>query len=407
MGDAAKMLQVGQSSENQRLAWSSPPPDVLLGDAQLQAHGVGNDSTEANTAAGKMPTSVAQFFNIPSIGKQGEESRAHIFDDRYEEALAEMQRLADQLDLLVKDVPDASTHQTSSGVFGKSSMSDFARLLLDSVQRRCFSHNTVKAGISCEAFADAGAQIKDFSKSAIQWSETNIESNRQGAAECLDIVHDAECRVVVENLFFDSMPRQHVLIHSIDNVVQPLQARRFLQRVKDENATVGVTFYGAQPEHAGGILQNGTVPQEWGSFVGTHAGVAHLNADVDQQGRRYLCVLLTVVGARAAEEWQPQLGRMQPHQGEASALDRLASQANIGPVDEDLILVTHLITYSVNCGGRKRVGGGFDDPFLRKLSSAIQRAGGTGTAAVRSSRSGSGNSRPRRGRQQAASVLFQ
>lgn len=258
-----------------------------------------------------------------------------------------------------------TTNLDPDALLPKSSTFDFARLLLDSVRRRCSTHN---------------APTHEHGNGSFAWGST-------GDAQPWNQRDEAECCAVIENLFFDSIPRQHVMILGTENVANPGASKRFLQHIQDENLCVGVTFHGAQPEHVEGIMREGTLPEDWGIYIGAHAGVAHLHTDPDQRGRRYLCVLLTATTQTAGDNRQPRSGS--PKLGEANALDRLANQTYYGPAGEDRILVSHLITYSLCAGSRKRVGGGFDDPFLRRLSSAVQRAG---SVPVRGQRS---NSRPR------------
>jgi hypothetical protein len=142
-------------------------------------------------------------------------------------------------------------------------------------------------------------------------------------------------------------------------------------------------------------LHEGTLVDEWNARVAAHAGTAHFHAEPDQHGRRFLCVLLTAAKARPqfsqTASDRRQTG-MTAH-GDGGLLDRFAGQMQSYPVDVDQILVSHLITYCVRAVGRKRVGSGFDDPFLRKLSSAAQRSGSGSHQ-----RSNSSRSRPQRGR---------
>jgi len=186
---------------------------------------------------------------------------------------------------------------------------------------------------------------------------------------------------VIENLFFESVPRQHVVIHSIEVVLDLAAAKRFVERVEDDGASVGVTFHAARPEDVGRIRREGSLTKDFGSQVWAHAGTAHLHADQDQKGRRFLCVLLTAV----REDLRAQVSGEKRSHGAPLGED---FQARV----EERALVSHLISYSVHGGGRKRVGGGFDDPFQRRLSSAVQQAGSR-------QRSSSGRPRPHRGRQ--------
>jgi len=274
-------------------------------------------------------------------------------------------------------------------LLANSSTFEFARLLLDSVRRRCLLHAGSNQRAAPTAVNAIGGKLLDTRLPPPPHGpdelsrENNIkDSFKWSSVEDSEHQIESECRAVIENLFFDSIPRLHVEIHSIRNVVNPVPAGCFLQRVKDENACVGLTFHGTQPEHVEGIVRNGTLPQAWGDYVGAHAGVAHLSAEADQQDRRYLCVLLTDISHRPGEP--PLQMHGQTHY--------------FGPMAEDRILVSHLITYVVRGGGGggKRVGGGCDDPFSRRLSSAVQRSG-RATATRRQPSTSARDARLRRG----------
>lgn len=400
------------AAEQQRLNWAAAPqPDVLwasqqahaplvpqasnfdIASASLSLQKLQNDVNSISASLGlpalnsemsadRYELNAAQFLDLPTTGPLiAPPTTAHnesglSLDDPYEDALGHMQRLiyahqhgGGKGDNPVKEAP----YMEGGSLLTKPSNCEFARVLLESVQRSLTPQvNATK--VSNETFV----QEPPCSQETFTWGTA-------GDAK----YGDAGCRTAIENLFFDSVPRQFVQIHSIENAANTVQARRFLQLVKDENANVGVTFYGAQPEHVDNILHEGILPQDWGAYVGAHAGIAHLHAEADQKGQQFVCVLLTAFGRRAGDQQ-----RLAPNQGEVNASDGQLNQSN---GEEDPILVSHLITYHVHGGGRKRVGGGFDDPFLRRLSSAVQRAGSAASAARQSSNSG--HARPQRGRQ--------
>lgn len=184
-------------------------------------------------------------------------------------------------------------------------------------------------------------------------------------------------RAAVERLFFDSMPRRHVRIDSVETVINPGLLKRFLERVTKEEACVEATFHGTRQEASEAILRNGLVPDKngiaaygHGVYVGTHAGVAHQYATPDDSGRRFMCVVLVVVGSRVVKG-------AQGANSTVTQLDRLVNPTQYCVVDSDRLLVSHLITYRVVGGQPRRIGGGFDDPFQRRLSRAVERSGRT------------------------------
>lgn len=303
----------------------------------------------------------------------GSNENRRMTEDPYEDALGNMQRLLTGIQgraSINLDNPfnQGPGHGHSGSPLTQPLNCEFGRLLLDSVRLRCLAPTSQK---------QAGQENYDEETSRHEECSNAVQDLLAWGA-LADVQHrsfsdKAMCQTVIENLFFDSMPRQHVEILGVQSVGSPTTAQRFLKRIEDENSVVGVTFYGAQPEQVSNIVHDGILPQDWGAYVGAHAGVAHLHAVPNQKGQRFLCVLLTAFDQRAGEQRHPLFSNPQD-QAEVNALDRIASQAHYGPVDEDLILVSHLITYDVQ-GGTQRVGGGFDDPFLRRLSSAVQRAG--------------------------------
>jgi len=302
----------------------------------------------------------------------------------------------------IDDLVNEAANLDAEALLSRSSAFDFARLLLDSVRKRCSAHTaSMKAMATPTRKMVAGTAGGSAMLAQAKWTENDDEFARdpcigsQGtiAWGSADDIHrdEVECRTVIENLFFDSIPRQHVMILGIENVANPVASKRFLQHIKEENLHVGVTFHGAQPEHVEGIMREGILPEDWQANIGAHAGLAHLHAEADQRGRRFLCVLLTAISHAAGDQRQPRSGS--PKLGEVNAMDRLTNQTYYGPVGEDRILVSHIITYGVCGGNRKRLGGGgFDDPFLRRLNSAVQR---TGSVPAQDQRSNMSSSRPR------------
>lgn len=186
---------------------------------------------------------------------------------------------------------------------------------------------------------------------------------------------DDNGRALVEQLFFESMPRQNVIIDNIEHVVHEELLTRFLHRVSLERATVEATFHGTKSDSAEAIVEEGlstsicsTGNYGFGAYVATNAGTAHQYADPDAQGKRFMCIVLVVVGSKISK------GEARK-QASTTTTDRLVNPIQYCFVDEDRLLVSHLITYRVHKGNGKRTGGGYQDPFEKALSNAIRRAG--------------------------------
>eukprot|EP00747_Dinoflagellata_sp_TGD_P080833 gnl/TRDRNA2_/TRDRNA2_161058_c3_seq1.p1 gnl/TRDRNA2_/TRDRNA2_161058_c3~~gnl/TRDRNA2_/TRDRNA2_161058_c3_seq1.p1 ORF type:complete len:238 (+),score=53.56 gnl/TRDRNA2_/TRDRNA2_161058_c3_seq1:84-716(+) len=180
--------------------------------------------------------------------------------------------------------------------------------------------------------------------------------------------------MVVRRLFFDSMPEQVVEIEKIEQVMQPQLLKRFLRKVAEARASVEAVFHGTRAENAEKIVAEGldsnicqTGAYGRGSYVGTHAGIAHQYANPDHAGRRQMCVLLVVVGSQVVRGQQGERHNV-------TAMDRMVNPTQYCFVDEDRLLVSHLIKYKVGSYERRRIGGGWEDPFERKLSNAVRRA---------------------------------
>lgn len=184
---------------------------------------------------------------------------------------------------------------------------------------------------------------------------------------------------VVEELFFDSMPRDEIVICDIEEVADAQLVQRFLRRLVADSAdkvNVEATFHGTSSSNISGILRHGLLTETCrtaaygeGAYVGTHAGVANQYADADEEGCRYMCVVLAAVGGQARKGSS---GRRHS----VTTLDRLSNPTQYCFVDEDRLLPSHLITYRVHQSSpRKRIGGGFEDAFERQLYSAVSRAG--------------------------------
>ena len=186
-------------------------------------------------------------------------------------------------------------------------------------------------------------------------------SSREG--DKARIPQDRESLKVVEQFFFDSMPQGSIKLESIEQVMNPHLLRRFMESVSQENGSIEATFHGTPVEFAGSIMKDGLLKEletdaayGRGAYVGAHAGVAHQYADAAKDGRRCMCVVLV----KFVQE---------SHQ--VAAEGRLVNPAQYYFVHESRVLVSHLITYRLSRGTRKRVG---PDPFEKKLNEAIQKA---------------------------------
>eukprot|EP00928_Gymnodinium_smaydae_P003396 TRINITY_DN11219_c2_g1_i2.p1 TRINITY_DN11219_c2_g1~~TRINITY_DN11219_c2_g1_i2.p1 ORF type:complete len:331 (-),score=15.07 TRINITY_DN11219_c2_g1_i2:274-1266(-) len=186
----------------------------------------------------------------------------------------------------------------------------------------------------------------------------------------------SKCRAVVEHLFIESMPKDMVEIVSVEYVVNAKLLMRFLRRVSYERASIEATWHGTRPTNVNAILSEGLLASVCntgaygrGSYVGTHAGVAHQYADPNDEGLRFMCLVLAVVGSKATKGTK---GR----KPSTTALDRMVNPTQYCFVEEDRLLVTHLITYRISSQLRtRRRGGGFEDPFQKSLERAVIRAG--------------------------------
>jgi len=180
----------------------------------------------------------------------------------------------------------------------------------------------------------------------------------------------------IRRLFLDSIPGDNVEVASIEQVIQPVLFKKFLQRVAESRASVEATFHGTRKEHVKSILQNGLIPSLCatgaygkGSYVATHAGMAHQYADPDANGWRHMVVVLVVVGRHAVK------GRGGV-QTAVTAMDNVLNPSQYCFVDASRLYISHLIKYRVtNPYGSGLVGGGWEDPFQRQLSLATIRSG--------------------------------
>jgi len=183
---------------------------------------------------------------------------------------------------------------------------------------------------------------------------------------------------MVSRLFMDSMPEALVKIEDIKQLIHPDLLRRFLLTVSSGANCVEATFHGARAEYIDTIMNEGLNPDlaqigayGKGSYVGTHAGIAHQYAAPDDNGLRHMCLVLVVVGSKPIKG-KATLAGEKPM---ATAMDSMVNPTQYCFVEEDRLVATHVISYRTIGDGRKRIGGGWDDPFERKLSAAVRRSG--------------------------------
>jgi hypothetical protein len=179
---------------------------------------------------------------------------------------------------------------------------------------------------------------------------------------------------IVRSLFLDSMPEHCIEIESIRQLVQCHLLKRFLQQVAEERVSVEATFHGTRLDSLRGVWEKGLLPGMCaigsfgrGSYVATHAGIAHQYAFPDARGYQYMCVVLAVPGSKAIK------GR-QGEEPPVTAMDRLSNPTQYCLVDEARLYVSHLITYRVTNSFGGRVGGGWEDPFQKALGTAVLRS---------------------------------
>eukprot|EP00747_Dinoflagellata_sp_TGD_P101839 gnl/TRDRNA2_/TRDRNA2_168471_c2_seq1.p1 gnl/TRDRNA2_/TRDRNA2_168471_c2~~gnl/TRDRNA2_/TRDRNA2_168471_c2_seq1.p1 ORF type:complete len:898 (-),score=91.25 gnl/TRDRNA2_/TRDRNA2_168471_c2_seq1:115-2700(-) len=195
------------------------------------------------------------------------------------------------------------------------------------------------------------------------------------ALECKGVDKHSD-RLVVERLFFDSIPEKHIKILDVEQVIQPALLKQFCRQLVTDRVCVEAAFHGTRVENLDAIVAQGlsttscqTGAYGTGAYVGTHAGVAHQYADPDESGVRHMCLVLVVVGHHAIRGHQGEA----PHHGEV-AMDHLVNPTQYCFVDAEKLLVSHIVTYKVTGGERHRIGGGWEDPFQQKLSYAVSRA---------------------------------
>jgi hypothetical protein len=182
----------------------------------------------------------------------------------------------------------------------------------------------------------------------------------------------------IRRLFFDSMPKKYVDIENISSVICPRLQRRFLERVAQKATTVEACFHGTKAEFTEDIMRHGLLCSEnvvgaygYGAYVGTHAGVAHQYAvPHPQTGLRHMCVVLVTVGGKV---FKGETGILSPRK--TTTVDNTRNPTQYCFVEDDRLLVSHLITYRVAESARRRIGGEFEDPLGRALECAVRRAG--------------------------------
>jgi len=185
---------------------------------------------------------------------------------------------------------------------------------------------------------------------------------------------DSVGRSLVEHVFFDSLPRKHIEIKQTEQVLRLDLLKKFLTKVADEASSVEICWHGTQEKYVDEILEKGLNPNLCatgaygrGAYVGTHSGVAHQYADPNEEGWRHMCCVLVVVGSSVVKGTEGT-------QSVATTCDRLVNPTQYCVVEQDRLYSSHLITYRVTKMHSRRTGGGWEDPFQRKLCSALSKA---------------------------------
>jgi len=179
---------------------------------------------------------------------------------------------------------------------------------------------------------------------------------------------------IVDKQLFDSIPRKHIEVKSIEQVLRVDLLERFLRKVIEEAASVEVCWHGTQEKNVEAIVRGGLKPSlcatgayGCGAYVGAHAGIAHQYADPNESGWRHMCCTLTVVGSLLVKG-------VEGCQSDTTSCDRLVNPTQYCFQEEERLYISHVITYRVVEMKARRTGGGFEDPFLRKLEGAMCRA---------------------------------
>jgi len=247
----------------------------------------------------------------------------------------------------------------------------------DVVKERQSNFSSTMSGVADPKKARHPARAKQGKKLLNDLRGTDRESflERSGHQEGdrIEVTSDKESLQVVRSQFFDSMPEAYITIESIDQVINPRLLRRFLKQVQTKGGSVEATFHGTPVKYSAAILREGllkdlttTAAYGHGAYVGAHAGVAHQYADPNKEQLRAMCVVLVNIGSLVKGK--------QGVESDVTATDRVVNPTQYCFVDESRMMVSHILTYKVTGGQRRRIGGGWHDPFERKLNEAIQKA---------------------------------
>lgn len=162
-----------------------------------------------------------------------------------------------------------------------------------------------------------------------------------------DMRQSLEDEEVLKQLFYDSMPRSAVVIDNVLQVAAPKLTERFLAKIAEEHSSVEVTFHGTAERFVRSIVESGLSVDSTstrgklygvGAYVGTHAGLAHKYTGLGgkKQPRHMFCVLVDTGRVAQGE-------RERRH--DRTTVDQLWNPTQYCLVDQDRLLVTHLITY--------------------------------------------------------------
>ena len=190
---------------------------------------------------------------------------------------------------------------------------------------------------------------------------------------------DSVGRALVEHAFFDSLPREHIEIKQTQQVLRLDLWAEFLKKVAYEASSVEICWHGTHHKSVDDILEKGLNPVDgaWGrgAYVVAHSGLAHEYAHPNEEGWRHMCCVLVVMGSSVVKDKK---GRRLV----AATCNRPENPTHYCVVEDDGLYSSHLITYRVTKMHSRRTGGGWEDPFQRKLWSALSKTATIATKPV-------------------------
>lgn len=200
----------------------------------------------------------------------------------------------------------------------------------------------------------------------------SVIQNEEARIKSLDEVHDSDD--IITRLFFDSLPKGYIQIDSIERVIQRTLLKRFFSKLTERRSSIEMAFHGTDDFYVEDIIAKGlrtdtclTGNYGDGAYVGVHAGLAHQYANADKNGQRYMFCILVNVGEKLEKG-------MKGRRHEVTTADREWNPTQYCFVDDERLLVTHLIKYRVLDKPWPRAGMSLCDPYQRSLIQACSRA---------------------------------